>query len=52
MISFLSEIMAIRDDKYIHEGHAYQAEVAKYLNEAYEDKVIDRRTTVLNLQCD
>ncbi|CAL6029356.1 Ornithine_transcarbamylase [Hexamita inflata] len=52
MISFLSEIMAIRDDKYIHEGHAYQAEVAKYLKESYEEKVLDRRTTVLNLQCD
>jgi hypothetical protein len=49
MISFLSEIMAIRDDKYIHEGHTYQAEVAKCLNEAYEEKVLDRRTTVMNL---
>lgn len=52
MISFLSEIMAIRDDKYIHEGHEYQAKVAGYLQEAYDDKVLDRRTTVLNLQCD
>lgn len=49
MISFLSEVMGIRDDKYIHEGHKYQAEVAACLNEAYEEKVLDRRTTVLNL---
>eukprot|EP00768_Dysnectes_brevis_P005458 gnl/Dysnectes_brevis/394_a436_6019.p1 GENE.gnl/Dysnectes_brevis/394_a436_6019~~gnl/Dysnectes_brevis/394_a436_6019.p1 ORF type:complete len:412 (-),score=174.73 gnl/Dysnectes_brevis/394_a436_6019:84-1319(-) len=52
MISFLSEIMGIRDDKYIHEGHAYQMEVATSLEAAFQEGVLDRRPAVVNLQCD
>lgn len=52
MISFLTEAIGIRDDKYIHEGHRYQKEVADALAESKKDGVLDRRPCVINLQCD
>lgn len=52
MISFHSEVVGIRDDKFLGEGHAYQQEFAGALKESYDADVLKQRTTVVNLQCD
>ncbi len=52
MISFMADVIGIRDDMYIGKGHTYQKNVAKYVNEGYEDGVLEQRPTLVNLQCD
>ncbi|MCB1009498.1 MAG: knotted carbamoyltransferase YgeW [Acidobacteria bacterium] len=52
MIGFLSEVVGIRDDMYLGEGHAYMAEVAASLDEAHREGVLAQRPAVVNLQCD
>jgi knotted carbamoyltransferase YgeW len=52
MISFLTEVIGIRDDIYLGEGHRYMASVAAAVEEGYEEKVLPQRPAVINLQCD
>lgn len=52
MIGFLSEVVGIRDDMFIDEGHAYMREVAASLEESYREGVLVQRPAVINLQCD
>jgi knotted carbamoyltransferase YgeW len=52
MIGFLSEVIGIRDDMYLGEGHAYMAEVAASLEESHRAGVLAQRPAVVNLQCD
>ena len=52
MIGFLSEVIGIRDDIYLGEGHAYMAEVAAALAESHGAGVLAQRPAVVNLQCD
>jgi knotted carbamoyltransferase YgeW len=52
MISFLTEVIGIRDDIYLGEGHRYMASVAAAVEEGYERQVLPQRPAVLNLQCD
>jgi len=52
MIGFLSEVVGIRDDMYLGEGHAYMAEVAASLAESHREGVLAQRPAVVNLQCD
>jgi knotted carbamoyltransferase YgeW len=52
MIGFLSEVIGIRDDMYLGEGHAYMAEVAASLDESHREGVLAQRPAVVNLQCD
>jgi knotted carbamoyltransferase YgeW len=52
MIGFLSEVVGIRDDMYLGEGHAYMAEVAAALEESRREDVLAQRPAVVNLQCD
>ncbi len=52
MISFLSEVIGIRDDMFLGEGHRYQAEVAESVQESFEAGVLAQRPSVVNLQCD
>ena len=52
MISFLSEVIGIRDDMYLGAGHAYQKEVADALQDGYEQGVLPQRPCLVNLQCD
>lgn len=52
MISFLTEVIGIRDDLFIHEGHRYQKEVADALDDGYDRGVLPQRPCVVNLQCD
>jgi len=52
MISFMADVIGIRDDMYIGKGHAYMQEVAAAVQEGYEDGVLEQRPTLVNLQCD
>ncbi|NLI09637.1 MAG: knotted carbamoyltransferase YgeW [Elusimicrobia bacterium] len=52
MISFLTEVVGIRDDMFIGKGHTYMKEVAEALDDGYENGVLNQRPAVVNLQCD
>ncbi|MDD2493796.1 MAG: knotted carbamoyltransferase YgeW [Tissierellia bacterium] len=52
MISFMADVIGIRDDMYIGKGHAYQKAVADYVDEGFKDGVLEQRPTIVNLQCD
>ena len=52
MISFLVEIIGIRDDMYLGAGHTYMKEVAQSVHQGHREGVLPRRPTVINLQSD
>ncbi len=52
MISFLADVIGIRDDMYLGAGNAYMREVAASVAQGYEEKVLPQRPTLVNLQCD
>ena len=52
MISFLAEVIGIRDDMYLGEGNKYMREVGDAVQEGFEKGVLHRRPSVINLQCD
>jgi len=52
MISFMADVVGIRDDMYIGKGHTYQQDFADYVKEGHEDGVLEQRPTIVNLQCD
>jgi len=52
MISFLTEVIGIRDDLFIHEGHKYMFEVATAIEDGFGEGVLPQRPAVINLQCD
>lgn len=52
MISFMADVIGIRDDMYIGKGNAYMHTVADAVQEGYEDGVLEQRPTLVNLQCD
>lgn len=52
MISFMADIIGIRDDMYIGKGNAYMREVSNAVREGHEDGTLEQIPTLLNLQCD
>jgi knotted carbamoyltransferase YgeW len=52
MISFMADVIGIRDDMYIGKGNKYMRDVAQYVQQGYEDGVLEQRPTLVNLQCD
>jgi knotted carbamoyltransferase YgeW len=52
MISFLAEVIGIRDDIYLGEGHTYMQEVARAVDQGHREGVLPQRPTLVNLQCD
>ncbi|MHC5374357.1 knotted carbamoyltransferase YgeW [Enterococcus sp. LJL120] len=52
MISFMADIIGIRDDMYIGKGNAYMHEVSEAVQEGHQDGVLEQRPTLVNLQCD
>lgn len=52
MISFLTEIIGIRDDMYLGEGNTYMKKVGAALNDGFLNKVLPQRPGIINLQCD
>ena len=52
MISFMADVVGIRDDMYIGKGHTYMKNFSDYVREGHEDGVLEQRPTLVNLQCD
>jgi knotted carbamoyltransferase YgeW len=52
MISFLTEVIGIRDDMFLGEGHKYMMQVSDALCESSQRGVLLQRPAVVNLQCD
>ncbi len=52
MISFLAEVIGIRDDMYLGEGHTYMKEVSEALDLGFSENVLHQRPSLINLQCD
>ena len=52
MISFMADVIGIRDDMYIGKGHTYMLEVAEAVNHGFKEGVLEQRPTLVNLQCD
>ncbi|NJP41453.1 knotted carbamoyltransferase YgeW [Oscillospiraceae bacterium HV4-5-C5C] len=52
MISFMADVIGIRDDMYIGKGNAYMHEVADAVTQGYRDGILEQRPMLVNLQCD
>ena len=52
MISFMADVIGIRDDMYIGKGHTYQKEVVDAVTQGHKDGVLEQKPTLVNLQCD
>lgn len=52
MISFMADVIGIRDDMYIGKGNAYMHEVSDAVKQGNADGILEQRPTLVNLQCD
>lgn len=52
MISFMADVIGIRDDMYIGKGNAYMREISRAVEESHRQGVLEQRPTLVNLQCD
>lgn len=52
MISFMADVIGIRDDMYIGKGNAYMHEVSESVRDGHRDGVLEQTPTLVNLQCD
>ena len=52
MLSFLTEVLGIRDDIFLGEAHKYMVEVSESVEQGYREGVLPQRPGVINLQCD
>jgi knotted carbamoyltransferase YgeW len=52
MISFLSDVIGIRDDMFLGAGHTYMLEVGESLDDGFKQGVLPVRPGIVNLQCD
>lgn len=52
MVSFMADVIGIRDDMYIGKGYTYMKNVSKAVREGYKDGVLEQIPTLVNLQCD
>lgn len=52
MVSFMADVIGIRDDMFIGEGHKYQKTFMDAVTEGHEDGVLEQKPTLVNLQCD
>jgi knotted carbamoyltransferase YgeW len=52
MISFLAEVIGIRDDMFLGAGNTYMRAVAGAVQDGFDQGVLHQRPSVINLQCD
>ncbi|MEG1548088.1 MAG: knotted carbamoyltransferase YgeW [Clostridia bacterium] len=52
MISFMADVIGIRDDMYIGKGNTYMHAVADAVTCGHNDGVLEQKPTLVNLQCD
>ena len=52
MISFMADVIGIRDDMYMGKGNTYMHNVVNAVTEGHRDGVLEQKPTLVNLQCD
>lgn len=52
MVSFMADVIGIRDDMYIGKGNTYMHEVVDAVTEGNKAGVLEQKPTLVNLQCD
>jgi len=52
MVSFMADVIGIRDDMYIGKGNAYMHEFMDAVTEGNKVGVLEQKPTLVNLQCD
>ena len=52
MISFMADVIGIRDNMYIGKGNKYMHEVVDSVTQGNKDGVLEQKPTLVNLQCD
>ncbi|BCL62473.1 knotted carbamoyltransferase YgeW [Desulfomarina profundi] len=52
MVSFMADVIGIRDDMYIGKGNTYMREVAGAVSQGHSAAILEQRPTLVNLQCD
>lgn len=52
MVSFMADVVGIRDDLFVGRGHRYLEEFARYLATSHDSGVLEQRPTLVNLQSD
>lgn len=52
MVSFMADVIGIRDDMYIGKGNSYMRNVANSVQAGHDEGVLEQRPTLVNLQCD
>lgn len=52
MISFMADVIGIRDDMYIGKGNKYMHDVSDAVQQGNKDGILEQRPTLVNLQCD
>ena len=52
VVSFMADVIGIRDDMYIGRGNAYMREVAAAVQQGHDAGILEQRPTLVNLQCD
>ena len=52
MISFMADVIGIRDDMYIGKGNTYMKEVSQAVQDGNKAGILEQRPTLVNLQCD
>lgn len=52
MISFMADVIGIRDDMYIGKGNTYMHNVVNAVTEGHRNGVLEQKPTLVNLQCD
>ncbi len=52
MVSFMADVIGIRDDMYIGKGNTYMHEVVDSVTQGHEANILEQKPTLVNLQCD
>lgn len=52
MVSFMADVIGIRDDMYIGKGNTYMHEVVDSVTQGHKDGILEQKPTLVNLQCD
>ena len=52
MVSFMADVIGIRDDMYIGKGNTYMHEFMDAVTQGNKDGILEQRPTLVNLQCD
>ncbi len=52
MVSFMADVIGIRDDMYIGKGNKYMHDVVDAVTDGHAQGVLEQKPTLVNLQCD